>query len=111
LDAIYRAGADFVLSYDRLGVEVITSIIGGEELLVLGEKADVFTRPVPPTLVGKSLSESKIGAQSGLNVIALNHNEETITDFSANIELLSDMEMVLVGSDEQLDQFIEQFEP
>ena len=42
LDAIYRARADFVLSYSTLGVDAVMSILNDRELVVLGEGVDLL---------------------------------------------------------------------
>lgn len=110
LDAIYRAGTDFVLSYATLGVDAITSILRGRKLLVLGEGVDLFARDVPPSLYGKTLARSGIGAMTGMNVVALKVDGDTISGFSPSIELEEGMEMLLIGSDEQVQRFIELYE-
>jgi Trk K+ transport system NAD-binding subunit len=71
IEAIQRAGADFVLSYASLGVHSVLSIVQQRDLVVLGEGVDVFHVPVPRGLVGRSLAEADLGARTGLNVIAV----------------------------------------
>lgn len=105
LDAIYRAGADFVLSFATLGTEAIMSILHERKLMVLGEGVDVFTRVLPPVLHGKSLAESGIGARTGLSVIALKTDGEFITRLSPNTRLDRGTELVMIGADEQLESF------
>ena len=113
LDAIYRAGADFVLSYTTLGVDALLAILRGKELMVLGEGVDLFARRVPDSLVGQTLRESHIGAETGLTVVAIEEageDAETITELAPEMELESEMELLLIGSDEQLERFIERYE-
>ena len=50
VEAIHRAGADFVLSYTTLGVEAVMSLLRGYELVVLGEGVELFSIAVPPSL-------------------------------------------------------------
>jgi Trk K+ transport system NAD-binding subunit len=107
LEAMYRAGADFVLSYSTLGIDAISSIIKGKELIVLGEGVDIFARKLPPSLEGKTLAVSGIGAMTGLNVVALQHGEELVTNLLPTTELEHDMKLLLVGSDEQVQRFSE----
>ncbi|QDG50574.1 potassium transporter TrkA [Persicimonas caeni] len=107
LEAMYRAGADFVLSYATLGVDAITSILRGKKLIVLGEGVDLFARQVPPSLRGKTLAESGIGAMTGMSVVALKRDDETISRFSPSIELEEGMEILLIGSSEQAQRFNE----
>lgn len=70
-EAIHRAGADFVLGETALSVRMTLSVLHERELIVIGEGVDVFVTPVPPSLAGKKLADSGIGAQTGLNVIGL----------------------------------------
>jgi len=110
LDAIYRAGADFVLSYATLGVDALMSILRGKELMVLGEGVDLFARKVPESLDGVTLSESEIGALTGLTLVALNNGAETVTELGPSMEFESGMELLLIGSDAQLEAFIDEYE-
>ncbi|MEQ9103336.1 MAG: NAD-binding protein [Rhodothermales bacterium] len=107
LDAIYRAGADFVLSYATLGIDVIMSILKNKDLIVLGEGVDLFTRPVPAALAGKRLAESGIRQKTGLNVVALRSGSETITRLLPDLVLEPAAELVMIGSDEQVQAFRE----
>jgi len=109
LDAIYRAGADFVLSYSTLGVDAIMSILNNRELVVLGEGVDLFTRELPPALHGRTLAESGIGATTGLNVVAVKHNGEVVTRLSPDLQLKEGDELVMVGSDEQVSTFVDMY--
>lgn len=79
IDAIHRAGADFVLSYASLGVSSVFSLLQGKDLVVLGEGLDLFTVPVPRSLAGRPLAESGIGAQTGLLVIGIQTDGEALS--------------------------------
>lgn len=110
LEAIYRAGADFVLSYSTLGVDALMSILRGKDLVVLGEGVDIYERRVPESLAGHTLRESNIGAHTGLNVVALKKDGHTVTELGPDLTLEADMELLLIGSNEQLGSFIERYE-
>jgi Trk K+ transport system NAD-binding subunit len=110
LEAIHRAGADFVLSYATLGVDAVSSAIQGRRLVVLGEGVDLFTRPVPSSLQGKTLAESHIGAQTGLNVVAIEHDNTFETELRGDTPLPADGQLLLIGSDAQVETFVEQYE-
>ena len=110
LDAIHRAGADFVLSYSTLGVDAVMAILNGRELVVLGEGVDLFTRELPRSLHGTTLGESGIGAKTALNVVAVKHNGEIMTRLTPDLELKDGDTLVLVGSDEQIDTFVNVFQ-
>lgn len=109
LDAIYRAGADFVLSYATLGLDVIMSILSGRDLVVLGEGVDLISRSTPPSLRGKTLAESGIGARTGLNVIAIKSGTDIQTALPGDTVLEPDSELVMIGTDEQSVAFSENY--
>ena len=110
VEAIHRAGADFVLSYASLGVEAIFSLLRRHELVILGEGVDLFTLSVPPSLVGKSLRETGIGSRTGLSVVAIQQGSEFVTRLSADMRLEDGAELITLGSLEQRRAFAEAFE-
>jgi Trk K+ transport system NAD-binding subunit len=109
LDAIYRAGADFVLSYSTLGVDAVMATLNNKELVVLGEGVDLFTRPLPESLHGKTLAESGIGARTGLNVVAVKTDGQLTTRLAPDLTLEPGAELVMVGSDDQVDVFVDTY--
>jgi len=109
LEAIHRAGADFVLSYAAIGAESIISYLQKRELIIIGEGIDLFVVNVPKSLTGKSLSDSRIGSDIGLTVIAIQKNETIITNPPANAVLEAGSELLMIGSTEQHDAFISRF--
>ncbi len=109
LGAIHRAGADFVLSYASLGMEAVFSILQGKELVMLGEGVDLFSVALPRSLYRKSLAETGIGARTGLNVIAIQHQGEVRTNLSASTVLLPGAELLMLGSNQQRQEFIDAF--
>jgi voltage-gated potassium channel len=109
LEAIHRAGADFVLSYASLGAESVFSILFDRELVMLGEGVELFQVRVPESLQGKSLGESGIGAGTGLNVIAIRKDDRIVTNPTADATLDRDGELLMIGSTAQRDEFARQF--
>ena len=109
LEAIHRAGADLVLSYASLGMEAVLSILQGKELIMLGEGVDLFSVALPRSLYGKPLSETGIGARTGLSVIAIQHNGEVHTNMTASTVLVPGTELLMLGSNKQRKEFIEAF--
>ena len=107
IDIIHRAGANFVLSYSTLGSEAVLSISKDQELNVFGEGIKLFSTPVPPRLEGKSLTESGIGAKTGLSVIAIKENSKVVTLLSANTILPRGAEIVMLGNVEMRHKFNE----
>jgi len=105
LEAIYRAGADFVLSYASLGCEFINAYLMKREPIMVGEGADFFSVRVPPKLAGKSLAQSGIGANTGLVVIAIEEDGKTHTNPPASTELRSSARLLMLGTNDQRERF------
>lgn len=109
VEAIHRAGADFVMSYASLGAESLFALIGGRVEVILGEGVDVFTRAVPPKLAGKTLMDGAIGTLTGLCVIALQDRNEFVTELHSGTVLPAGAELVMIGSLQQRVAFSEAF--
>ncbi|GEM_PF-2695447 len=86
------------------------SILRGKDLVVLGEGVDIYERRMPDSLAGRTLRESNIGAHTGLNVVAVKQDGHTITELGPDLTMEADMELLLIGSNEQLGTFIERYE-
>ncbi len=98
VDAIHRAGADFVLSYASLGAEALFALIRGRETVILGEGVALFTRVVPPQLAGKTLQQGTIGTRTGLCVIGLQDGDRFLTELHSGTVLPAGAELVMIGN-------------
>ncbi len=110
VEAVHRAGADFVLSYPSLGAESVMSLLQSRESVILGEGFDLFYVPVPPALVGKNLATSHIRARTGLNVLALRQPGSEVVPVTAETILESGCELVMLGSESQRLDFTAEFQ-
>ena len=110
IEAIHRAGADFVLSYTTLGVESVLSLLRGYELVVLGEGVELFSIAVPPSLSGRPLAESEIGSGTGMSVVALDRGGTLVTRLTGETLLEAGAILIMLGSLEQRRKFAELFE-
>ena len=109
VEAIFRAGANFVLSYAALGVESILSIVQGRALLMLGEGVEVFDIPLPGALAGRTLADAAIGQRTGLNVIAVRENGRLRTQPPSAGVLSAGSALIAFGTPEQRRAFSESF--
>ena len=109
LEAIHRAGADFVLSYASLGAEAVVSLIEGHELAILGEGVDLFSVPLPESLEEKTLAETGIGSQTGLSVVAVQQDGQLVTSLRTSMQLHAGAELIMLGSVGQRRTFTEAF--
>jgi Trk K+ transport system NAD-binding subunit len=105
VEAIRRAGADFVLSYATLGIQTVLSLVNQRELVVLGEEVNLFYMPVPSSLCGETLSGADIAARCGLNVIAIQDDGRLTTNPPPNTTLLEGAELVALGTADQRERF------
>jgi Trk K+ transport system NAD-binding subunit len=105
LEAIHRAGAEFVLSYTTLAVTSLLSLVHGRELVLVGEGVDLFVEPIPRALAGRTIAETDLGARTGLNVVAVQKSDGPAVNPDGETELEADHELVMIGSAEQLAGF------
>jgi Trk K+ transport system NAD-binding subunit len=110
VEAIHRAGADFVLSYTSLGVDGIMSLVSGGAMVTLGEGVRLFEVPVPPSLAGQPLSRTGIGSRTGLSVVAIQHQENLTTHLTGETVLTKGGTLVMLGDADQRQRFAEAFE-
>jgi voltage-gated potassium channel len=109
LEAIHRAGADFVLSYTTLGIEAVMSLLRGYAPVLLGEGVEMFSTPVPAALAGRMLKDSGIGSATGLSVVALQADGELIVPLTSETRLARGAELLMLGSHEQRLGFDQKF--
>ena len=109
LEAIHRAGADFVLSYTTLGIEAVMSVLRGHPPVLLGEGVELFFVPVPSSLAGRPLRESGIGSRTGLSVVALQQGERLSTSLTSETLLPAGAHLLVLGSHEQRETFDDVF--
>jgi Trk K+ transport system NAD-binding subunit len=109
LEAIHRAGAEFVLSYSTLAVTSLLSLIQGRELVLVGEGVDLFVEPVPEALAGRTLGETGLGARTGVNVVAVQTPDGPAVSAVGETELEAGQQLVMLGSAEQRAAFRRKF--
>ena len=110
VEAIHRAGADFVLSYTSLGVDSIMSLVDGGATVVIGEGVRLFEVRVPPSLAGQPLSQTGIGSRTGLSVVAVGDGRTLTTQLTAETVLPPNGTLLMLGNAGQRNVFAEAFE-
>ena len=109
LEAIHRAGADFVLSYSSLGAEAVMSLLEGHEVVILGEGVDLFSVRLPPSLHNKTLAETGIGSRTGLSVVAVRQDGQLVTNLQASMQMEAGAQLIMLGSVQQRRVFDDAF--
>lgn len=106
---LHRAGADYVLSYAAMGANVIMNRLRDSALLMLAEGLDVATVPLPASLVGRSLNESRIREDTGVNVLAIRVDGRMVINPDANMPMPAGAELVLIGDREAEEKFFAKY--
>lgn len=97
ITTLYRAGADFVLSYASTGATAIWNVLSADDTLQLAEGLDVFRIPVPAALAGRSLADERIRQVTGCNVVAVIDGGEIVTNPPATRPLPQGSSLVVIG--------------
>ena len=104
---LYRAGADLVMSSASMASNSILNFLRPNELSMFTEGLNIFSRPVPKTLVGKSLLKSRIKEQTGCTVMAINRKGEQNVGPDPATRFQKDDEIILIGTTESEARFLE----
>ncbi len=109
LEAIYRAGADFALSYTSQGVEDIFAQLHGRELLVIGEGVELFVVPAPASLAGRDLGDCSVLERTGLTVVGIQQDGDVVTNPPPSTPLHKGSELIMLGNTQQRQAFAREF--
>ena len=109
ISKLHGAGADLVMSYAAMGANIIISLLKPNEILMFQEGLNIFRAPVHSSLVGKSLVENQIREQTGCSVIAINTKDKLNINPDPKIPLRKNDEMILIGTAEEENRFIETY--
>lgn len=106
VETLYRAGADFVLSYASMGANAILNLLHRSNILMVAEGLNIFKVRAPKSLVGRTLAEINLPAQTGCTVIALYTNGEMQTNPPVHEPLPQNAHLVLIGHVEAEERFL-----
>jgi Trk K+ transport system NAD-binding subunit len=110
VSALHRAGADFVMSYASMGANAVFNVLEQDDVVMLAEGLDVFRYPITGDLVGRTLAESGIRADTGCSVVAIEGEEGTIINPPPDLPLPPPpAELILIGSTEGERRFLQKF--
>lgn len=108
VERFHRAGADFALSLGEVAGEILAHKLLGDEWISLEARLKLVGVS-PAGLVGRRLSESRVGAQTGCSVVAVERGDEVIVDFSEDFVPQAADRVVLCGSEVDLARYHEAF--
>jgi voltage-gated potassium channel len=106
---LYRAGADFVLSYGSLGANAIFNMLRDRNVMLLAEGLDVFTVTAPADLVGRTLANSGLRQNTGCNLLAIRHRGTMTINPDANAEIPAGSQLTLIGDRDAEHRFFDTY--
>lgn len=106
---LHRAGADFVMSYASMGANAIYNVLEGDDIVMLAEGLDIFRHPVPGSLAGLELFESRIREESGCSVVAAERDGKQLINPPSNYVLTPGTDLILIGTTAGERKFVERF--
>jgi Trk K+ transport system NAD-binding subunit len=107
LGTFHRAGSDFVMSYASMGANTMMNLLKRSEILMLAVGLDLFKLAMPPTLAGKTIAQCSVRERTGAHIAAILRGEDMEINPDPATELPADAELVLIGSIEAEDRFLE----
>ncbi len=109
ISKLHKAGADIVMSYASIAVNTIINILKPEKVLMLTEGLNVFSVPVPNSLIGQNLLETAIRQKTGCSVVAINSNGKITISPDPYVPLNSDDILILIGTTEAEKKLLNEF--
>lgn len=107
---LYNAGADFVISLPQMTGEIEASILIDEVEIVTPDTEFEFVRTEVPAFAGRSLAELDIRAETGCTVVAIERDDELLTDLGGDFVVEEGDHLIVAGSKrsrERLDDLLE----
>ncbi|MEF8827548.1 MAG: NAD-binding protein [Halolamina sp.] len=106
----YRAGGDYVLSLARVtGRMAASQLLGNRDVLSLEQQVETIRQQVP-ALDGRSIGEVNIRGRTGCTVVAIEREEDVVTDIGPDTTIQSGDVLVVVGTDEAINVFEQEFQ-
>ena len=94
---LHRAGADFVLSYGSVGANAIFNLLRDRNVMTLAEGLNVFTVPAPAKLIGRTLVQSGLRQDIGVNLLAIHLDSQVTINPEATMRILAGSTLTLIG--------------
>lgn len=107
---MYRAGADYVLALETVtGRMIASTVLPGEEIISLDTRVDVV-RTTASGVAGKTLAEADVRSRTGCTVVGIERDGDVVTEFGPEFRFRGDDELIIVGTDEGTNRFMEVFQ-
>jgi Trk K+ transport system NAD-binding subunit len=104
-----RAGADYVLSVPRISARMTAKELRGEDVVDLASQVRVVRVPATP-FAGTALADAGIYETTGCRVVAVQRDGDFSTDVDPSRPFSGDERLVIVGTDESVQQFLKRYD-
>ena len=109
VEALHRAGADFVMSYASMGANIILNLLKRNDIVMITEGLNFFRVRLPLELAGKTIAESQIYQETGCYITAVFTGKENIVSPPPSMKLPSESEILLIGTIEAENMYLERY--
>ena len=103
---LYRAGAEYVLSLSTVTGRMLASVLIEDEEILTPETQFELVRTTAPQIAGKSLGEVDLRARTGCTVVAVERDDELLTDLGPEFVVNADDVLIVAGDDEAINRFV-----
>ncbi|MEA1931927.1 MAG: TrkA C-terminal domain-containing protein, partial [Euryarchaeota archaeon] len=105
----YRAGAEYVLSLSTVSGRAIASeVLDTEKILSMDTQIECI-QTTAAGLTNETLAGAGVRERTGSTVVAVERDDELLTDLGPDFRFQHGDELVVVGTDEDTNRFVEQF--
>ena len=105
-----KLGAEVIYPERDSGVTVARSLLshGLLDSINLSSDASISELDVPASLAGKTIKDSNLRAEFGLNIIAIQRGDKMLINLRPDDVLQPDDRLLLIGSNESLGRFMQE---
>ena len=109
VEALHKAGADFVMSYASMGANIILNFLKRNNIIMVTEGLNFFRVSLPEELAGKTIADSQIFSETGCYITAVFVGEQTIVSPPSSMRLDTGNEVLLVGTVDAENKYLERY--
>ncbi|MFQ3574457.1 MAG: NAD-binding protein [Thermodesulfovibrionales bacterium] len=109
ISKIHKAGADLVMSYASIAINTIINILKPHKALMLTEGLNVFSVPVPSSLVGQNLLQTGIRQRTGCSVVAINSDGKIVISPDPYAPLKENDILIIIGTTDSEKKLMDEF--
>ncbi|NJN05934.1 MAG: hypothetical protein HC814_05555 [Rhodobacteraceae bacterium] len=108
---LHRAGADLTLSYAVMGANTIFNLLHRSDTILMPQGINIFPVPVHKSIAGRKISDTDVRSRTGCTIISVETNGKRTINPPADFVLPDKGKMVLIGTLEAEEKFLDEFPP